>query len=166
MMELIDCECDLFGYLLSQSIGSGWNPNAFYPTPEGVVQMMVQMTMHDSKDVDQRGLTVCDPCAGTGRMLMHAGQRSMRLFAQDIDYMMVLATKINLAFFCPWGLFQWDDEFFDHVGVPGPPVKARTGQLTMFGGTVVEDVKNKGRKRAEVQAEAWAKSGQLGLFGS
>ncbi len=163
LIELYKHPCDLFGYTLSQSIGSGWNPNAFYPTPEGVVMCMVEMTTHDTKDVDQRGMMVNDCCCGTGRMLIHAGQRSMRLYAQDIDYMMVLATKINFAFWCPWGLYQWDDEFFDVVGLPGPPVKARTGQLALFGGTVQLDKKNRGRPRAEVEAESRMRS-QLGLF--
>ena len=95
-------------------------------------------------------------------MLIHAGQKSMRIFGCDIDYMMVLATKINLAFWCPWGLFSWDDSFFDTIGVPGPKVKEATGQLAMFGGTVVVDKKNKGRTRREVQIDA-GKS-QIGLF--
>jgi len=163
LLDLYKDPCDLFAFTLSQSMGKGWNPNAFFPTPAPVVAMMVEMTMHDTKGIDQRGLTVCDPCCGTGRMLIHAGQKSMRLFAQDIDYMMVLATKINFAFWCPWGLFQWDDEFFDEVGVPGPPVKARTGQLALFGGTVTEDRKNKGRKRADVQRDVWKKH-QIDLF--
>ena len=163
LLDLYKYPCDLFGYTLSQKIGNGWNPNAFFPTPETVVACMVQMTMHDTKGLDQRGLTVCDPCVGTGRMLIYAGQNSMRLFGMDIDYMMVLATKINMAFWCPWGLYQWDDSFFDVVGLPGPPVLASTGQLALFGGTVALDVKNKGRPRAEVQVESYAKT-QTGLF--
>jgi hypothetical protein len=115
------------------------------------------MTMHDTKDVDQRGLTVSDCCCGTGRMLIYAGQKSMRLSGMDIDYMMVLATKINLAFWCPWALYDWGDEFFGIVA----PVKR---QLALFGESVVLDKKNQGRPRAEVQMEASQRS-QLGLFG-
>lgn len=164
LLEIYQTPGDLFGWVLSQSLGNGWNPNAFYPTPDEVVDCMVQIVMHDTSDVDQRGMTVCDPCCGTGRMLLHAGQKSMRLYGADIDYMMVLATKINMAFWCPWGLFQWDDEFFDQVGRPGPKVKSLTGQLQMFGGNLTEDRKNKGRPRAEVQAEIYGNY-QIGLFG-
>lgn len=156
LLDLYKRPCDLFGRVLSENIGKGWNPGAFFPTPDSVVACMVAMTMHDTKDVDQRGLTVCDPCCGTGRMLVHAGQKSMRIFGMDIDYMMVLATKINLAFWCPWGLFDWSDEFFGIVGKP-------KRQLALFNKTITIDEKNKGRPRAEVQMEA-AFNGQMGLF--
>jgi hypothetical protein len=103
--------CDIWGSLMSENIGSGWNPNAFFPTPMNLTEMMAQMVAHD-EGAEQRHLTVMDPCVGTGRMLLSAGNRSMRLYGIDVDPLMALATKINLAIHQPWGVVTFSDRWW------------------------------------------------------
>jgi len=99
---------DHFGSWLAQTRGKGWNPNAFYPTPHPVCEAMVLMTMNyveataRKKGVDVRALSVSDPCCGTGRMLLHASNYSMNLYAQDIDEFVLEILKVNAALYAPW----------------------------------------------------------------
>lgn len=90
---------DYLGQFLAETRGGGWNPNAFYPTPVHVCEMMARMTQSDQ---DWRTAKARDPCVGTGRMLMVASNFCLRLFGQDIDPMVVLITKINMALYAPW----------------------------------------------------------------
>lgn len=90
-----------------------WNPNAFYPTPHSVVECMVRMTMEEHKDA--RTKTVMDPCVGSGRMLLHATNYSLRLYGMDIDPTLVKLTYVNGALYVPWILRPFPDKFF----VPG-----------------------------------------------
>jgi len=93
---------DYLGRHIAMTRGNrGWNPNAFYPTPHCVVDTMVKMQFADETR-DLRGLSVCDPCVGTGRMLLHASNYSMNLHGMDIDPLMVAITKINGAVYAPW----------------------------------------------------------------
>jgi hypothetical protein len=91
---------------------SGWNPNAFYPTPHSVVECMVRMTL--DREEDARGKTIMDPCVGSGRMLIHASNYSLRLYGIDIDPMMVKLTCVNGALYVPWILRPFPARFFSH----------------------------------------------------
>lgn len=51
---------------------------------------------------DARILTVCDPCVGTGRLLLHASNHSLRLYGMEIDPTLCLATLVNGYLFAPW----------------------------------------------------------------
>lgn len=95
---------DYLGIHVASGKARGWNPTGFYPTPHQVVECMVQMTMHDAdKDGrDPRTLSVCDPCVGSGRMLLHASNLSLNLFGQDIDPLAVAMCKVNGALYAPW----------------------------------------------------------------
>lgn len=73
----------------------------FYPTPMSICTMMAMMT-HGSNDRDMRSETVMDCAVGTGRLLLTGSNYSLRLYGQDINYLCVLVTKINLALFAPW----------------------------------------------------------------
>ena len=99
---MIACPSDYLGELLSERKGSGkWNnPNAFYPTPHNVVDMMTKMTMHDIGD--RKEMSVMDPCVGTGRMLMYASNHSVNLYGVDNDYVCVAACKVNGWLYMPW----------------------------------------------------------------
>ena len=89
---------DYFGNMLALSgFGKGMG---FYPTPHTVVELMVQMKIESSDD--QRTLSVCDPCVGTGRMLLHASNYSLRLFGNDINDLVVKATLVNGWLYAPW----------------------------------------------------------------
>jgi hypothetical protein len=87
----------------------------FYPTPMSVVTLMEKMTFVPG---DQRCQTVNDPCVGTGRMLLAASNRSLRLSGQDIQRRCVLATFINGALYAPWLSFPLPAHLFQESPVP------------------------------------------------
>jgi hypothetical protein len=71
----------------------------FFPTPLNVCEMMAMMTMGDK---DLRLEMVCDPCVGTGRMLLAASNYSYQLYGMDINRTVILATLVNGFLFAPW----------------------------------------------------------------
>ena len=75
------------GYLVSRL------PYGFYPTPHQICEFMTRMTFGEG--VDHRKETVLDPCVGTGRFLLHAGNHSLRLYGMDIG-----ATRSHLSICC------------------------------------------------------------------
>lgn len=92
---------DYFGAFVSERKARGWNPTAFFPTPHNVCECMVRMLFcHEERDT--RTLTVNEPCLGTGRMLLHASNFSLRLSGQDVDPMVLSAARINGALYAPW----------------------------------------------------------------
>jgi len=92
---------DYFGGYIAERKGRGWqNSTSFYPTPHEVVQLMVEMNF--TGDEDYRAKSVLDCCAGTGRMLLHASNYSLRLSAVDIDPLVLQALRINGALYAPW----------------------------------------------------------------
>jgi hypothetical protein len=96
---------DYLGSLLADRRAVGWNPNAFFPTPHPVVELMVRMTLEgdrDQREHDPRLRTVMDPCVGTGRMLLHASNYSYCLYGCDIDPLAAMITRINGALYAPW----------------------------------------------------------------
>ena len=89
---------DMFGDLMAENrYGRG---AGFFPTPECVVELMTRMTF--PPDEDFRTKAVCDPCVGTGRMLLHASNYSYRLYAQDINPTVLKACIVNGYCFAPW----------------------------------------------------------------
>ncbi len=115
---------DYFGEWIMTQKG-GWNPNAFYPTPHSVVEAMVQLTMTEHKE-DKRSKTVLDPAVGSGRMLMHASNYSLRLYGIDIDPTLVKVTLVNGALYVPWILRPFSESFFDdRSGVLAPSTPER-----------------------------------------
>lgn len=88
---------DYWGDILAENnFGRG---NGFFPTPLDICRMMVAMQMGDS---DTRAKTVCDPCVGTGRMLLAASNHSYRLFGNDINLTVIKATLVNGYLYAPW----------------------------------------------------------------
>ena len=92
---------DFLGDLLAQNAYG--KRSGFFPTPHTVAEFMAQMLFsgQDGKK-DTRILTVCDPCVGTGRLLLHASNFSLRLYGMDIDAHLCLATLVNGFLFAPW----------------------------------------------------------------
>ena len=90
---------DYFGDLLAQNAYG--KRQGFFPTPHTLAEFMTQMTLGGS-DADTRALTVCDPCVGTGRLLLHASNYSLRLYGMDIDETLCLATLVNGYLYAPW----------------------------------------------------------------
>ena len=87
---------DYFGDILCEN--QHGQRSGFFPTPMSVVEMLVLMTV----DGDARLKTVCDPCVGTGRMLLVASNYSLRLYGVDIDPTVIKATLVNGYLFAPW----------------------------------------------------------------
>ena len=102
--------CDCLGEWVAVQKGS-WNPHAFFPTPHSVVEMMIRVTLDDDNG-DLRSKSVCDPCVGSGRMLLHASNHSLRLYGMDVDPLMVKICNINGALFAPWIVRPFPESFF------------------------------------------------------
>jgi len=96
---LLEHPYDYWGDLLAENAYG--KRQGFFPTPHTVAELIAQMTIGMS-DGDTRALTVCDPCVGTGRLLLHASNYSLRLYGQDIDSTLCLATLVNGFMFAPW----------------------------------------------------------------
>ncbi len=90
---------DYFGDLLAENAYG--KKQGFFPTPHTIVEAMTRMTFPPQEE-DARLKSVCDPCVGTGRMLLHASNRSLRLYGMDIDETLCKATRVNGFLFAPW----------------------------------------------------------------
>ena len=92
---------DYLGDLLAQNAYG--KRQGFFPTPHTIAEFMAQMLFSGQENErDTRTLTVCDPCVGTGRLLLHASNFSLRLYGMDIDPTLCLATLVNGFLFAPW----------------------------------------------------------------
>lgn len=108
LQHFLEEPADYIGEWIAARHGNGWNPNAFYPTPNSVVEAMVRMQMTGADKTS----TVMDPCCGSGRMLLHASNYSLRLYGQDIDRTMCDVTLINGILYAPWLAKPFPEEFF------------------------------------------------------
>jgi hypothetical protein len=123
---------DYLGEHVAMSKARGWNPTGFFPTPHAVVELMVRMTTQDQRKEghDSRAVAVCDPCVGSGRMLLHASNYSLCLYGQDIDPLAVAMCKINGALYAPWLSFPLPASILGtngKTGLPSPSVSEATG---------------------------------------
>lgn len=92
---------DYLGEIMAEQKSGYWsNPHAFFPTPHHVVELMTQITYSDQHDYREK--EICDPCMGTGRMLLHASNYSLRLYGMDIDQSCCKATMVNGYIYAPW----------------------------------------------------------------
>jgi hypothetical protein len=107
LVPLLERPFDYLGEHVAASKARGWNPTGFYPTPHNVVELMVRMTMPNTKEEgrDPRTLSAADPCVGSGRMLLHASNFSLALHGQDIDPLAIAMCKVNGALYAPWMAF-------------------------------------------------------------
>lgn len=116
---LLRAPYDYWGATIAERIAPGWNSAAFYPTPHGVCELLALANFGGADaGVDTRGLKVHDPCVGTGRMLLHASNDSMRLYGQDVDPLVLACCKINGALYAPWLAYGAPDAWF----AASPPV--------------------------------------------
>lgn len=69
-------------------------------TPQPVARMMAKMTTSDYTPEESKRPSVCDPCCGSGRMLLAVAEdhRHWEFVGQDIDLRCVRMTALNLAF--------------------------------------------------------------------
>ncbi len=107
---------DYLGHYLADNRSKGWNPNAYFPTPETVCEMMASIVF-EGKDKDDgrdpRLRLVQEPAVGTGRMLLAASNYSYCLSGQDIDKLVVEICLCNGAFYAPWLSFPFPDRILN-----------------------------------------------------
>lgn len=100
---------DILGDLFQGGITYG-EAGQFY-TPESITQLLAAITIPQdgSEPVGRR--TVCDPCCGSGRMLLAVAERQphWEFIGQDIDLRCVRMTAINLALWNRYGYVLWGD---------------------------------------------------------
>lgn len=97
----------------------------FYPTPMDVAALLAEMTFGGE---DARTKTVCDPCVGTGRLLLAASNHSYRLYGSDINPTVIKATLVNGYLYAPWLVRPFpflDAEVEDQEWKP-EPIKLRS----------------------------------------
>ncbi|HEX5433513.1 MAG TPA: hypothetical protein VFY05_04695 [Candidatus Angelobacter sp.] len=104
---------DYLGTWLAEHQHNRWG--GFFPTPHSLCEIMT-LTLLKHEGEDLRAKTVCDPAVGTGRMLLHAGNYSLRLHGQDVNAMVLQALKINGALYCPWLIRPFPEEIFKGEG--------------------------------------------------
>lgn len=80
----------------------GFKHTGWFPTPGSVTSMMVQMIIGEG---DHRAKSVCDPCCGTGVMLLYASNHCLDLYGQDIDPLMIAWTRLQGYLFAPWMVY-------------------------------------------------------------
>lgn len=98
---------DWLGEFVSLHKGK-FNPNAFFPTPHSVVKLMLGIQLGGI----EKASSVCDPCTGSGRMLLHASNLSLRLYGADIDRTMISIAKLNGMLYAPWLARPFPESFF------------------------------------------------------
>lgn len=91
---------DYFGTMLNER-GHG-RGRGFFVTPISLVEMMCAMTFMTKAGEDLRTFSTLDPAAGTGRFPLVASNYTLRLFAIDIDPLLVKAARVNAYLYCPW----------------------------------------------------------------
>lgn len=127
--HLLQHPYDYLGEILATRKAKNWNPHAFFPTPPHVVEMMVHMTMDTSNQVELEQLrtrSCCDPCCGTGRMLLHASNYFLRLYGIDVDSLVCKIASINGALYAPWLSFPLPDRLFTKQKTPLPDKETLT----------------------------------------
>ncbi|GGG86883.1 hypothetical protein [Edaphobacter dinghuensis] len=119
---------DYLGEFLAGHQTKGWNPNAFFPTPHAVCELMTQISFGEithnvakrqsyglfhtgnssiEGERDPRLRTVNEPAVGTGRLLLHASNYSYRLSGMDKDKLVLDICLCNGAFYAPWLSFPF-----------------------------------------------------------
>jgi hypothetical protein len=106
--------------------GAKWaKSTGFFSTPMNVCTMMAQM-LFAGDDRDTRLLTVCDPCCGTGNMLLPASNYSLRLYGVEIVYDLCLCAELNGWLWAPWMVYHPPEveamfEALSETATPAPP---------------------------------------------
>ena len=92
---------DYFVPIITQ-LYQGFNANAFYPTSGGVVQATADIQTFDIDKELLKYTKVYDPTMGSGTILLYMSNKSLRLYSQDKDELMVKLAYINGYFYIPW----------------------------------------------------------------
>lgn len=82
------------------------NRLGYFGTPGSVVDLMVRMNFGSDPKHEHKTLSVCDPCSGTGIMLMFASNYSLNLYGVDISLLLVKICKVNAFIYMPWMVYK------------------------------------------------------------
>jgi hypothetical protein len=87
----------------------------FFSTPMDICEMMALMTFGTGDPEMTKLQTVCDPCCGTGSMLLAASNYSLRLYGSDIVPDLCLCAELNGWLWAPWLVYmpRWMRDLFD-----------------------------------------------------
>lgn len=115
-----DTRNDILGDCFEGAITYG-ERGQFLTSPD-LCELMARLNTFDDSVTDE---TVCDPCCGSGRMLLAYAQqkRPRELVGQDVDLRCVRMTAINLALRNMYGFVLWGDSLKNEV-----KLAYRTGQ--------------------------------------
>ena len=105
LIDIMDkTRADILGDLFQGAIAYGDRGQFF--TPEWVCELMAQLTSDENGTSSAR---VCDPCCGSGRMLLAAASvnRNRLFVGQDADLRCVRITSINLGLRNLYGYAIW-----------------------------------------------------------
>ena len=97
MCEDILVDKVVLGQYAAELYGNGkHNPTAYFPTPMHLCDLMVKMLM----DKTDKTASVCDPCVGSGRLLMVASNYSLNLYGMDIDPLILKSATSTCSCMC------------------------------------------------------------------
>jgi hypothetical protein len=94
---------DYPGRYAADLYGNKHNATAYFPTPMNVSMLMAKMLFSEGI---KKTASVCDPCVGSGRLLMAASNYSLNLYGVDIDCNILNVCKANMWMYVPWGVFR------------------------------------------------------------
>ena len=78
----------------------------YFPTPGPVTELMVRMNFGDEPMHKHKKLSVCDPCCGTGVMLLYASNYSLNLYGIDINPLLCKIAMVNAYIYVPWMVYR------------------------------------------------------------
>ena len=93
---------DYWANLLAESESqSSKKKLGYFPTPAPVSEFIAKIAGHHiaKKGISER---ICEPCVGTGSMLLHASNLSLNLVGVDINPLALKLCLINSYLFIPW----------------------------------------------------------------
>ncbi len=94
-----------WGEFASEYLGRN-NSLGFFSTPGNVVDMIVRMNFGGKPEHKHKRLSVCDPCCGTGIILLYASNYSLNLYGMDISLLLTKITKVNAYIYVPWIVYR------------------------------------------------------------
>ncbi|NQV29078.1 MAG: SAM-dependent DNA methyltransferase [Rhodopirellula sp.] len=110
MEETRDEVKDVLGDLYAGGITYG--EAGQYYTPQAITDLMADLTTNDGQDDEaEKRRSVCDPCCGSGRMLMSVARHHphWQFVGQDVDLRCVRLCAINMGLRNMYGYVVWGD---------------------------------------------------------
>lgn len=95
---------DYFADLTQSLYGKSSNVHSFFPTPAHVATFMASAAFREAPSEEAKYKEVCDPCCGTGALLLPASNHSLRITGIDIDENMVKICTLNGYHYIPWAV--------------------------------------------------------------